>query len=208
MELFWVDYLILGLLGISGLLGLLRGFVREIFSLMTWVAAVWVAIHFSDAFAHQLEPWVKEATLRKVAAFCIVLFGALIVGAVLGGLIAKLLSNVGLSGTDRLVGLVFGVMRGALLAALLVAVAQRTPVPQSPWWKQSAVIPAFMPLANWIGGQLQQGGRLMNSTTQWYRRVGQGKPRAVELVHSAGDRGFVRGPSAGCCATHRAINFG
>ncbi len=163
MQWVWVDYVILGLLGISGLLGLLRGFLREMFSLMTWVAAVWIAIHFSDLLAQQLEPWIKEAPLRKAASFCLVLFGTLVVGAILGGVIANLLSTAGLSGTDRLVGLVFGVMRGALLAALLLAVAERTPVPQSSWWKQSVLIPAFKPLANWIDGQLQHGGKLMNS---------------------------------------------
>lgn len=166
MQWVWVDYVILGLLVVSGLLGLLRGFVREMFSLMTWVAAVWIAIHFSDAFARQLESWISEGPLRKAAAFCIVLFGTLLVGAVAGGLIAKLLSSAGLSGTDRLVGLIFGVIRGALLAALLLAVAERTPLPQSPWWKQSVLIPTFMPLAGWIGDQLQRGGKLMNSMAQ------------------------------------------
>ena len=163
MHLVWIDYVILGLLVVSGLLGVLRGFVREIFSLITWVAAVWLAVHFSDVVAQQMKPWIEEAPLRKVAAFCMVLFGALVVGAILGGVIAGLLSSAGLSGTDRLIGLVFGLMRGALLAALLLAVAQRTPMPQAPWWKQSVLIPAFMPLVDWIGGQVQQGGKLMKS---------------------------------------------
>lgn len=163
MQLVGLDYVILALLGISGLLGLLRGFVREIFSLMTWIAAAWLAIHFSAHFAPYLEPFVEPGPLRKAAAFCIVLFAVLVIGAIVGSLIAKLLSSAGLSGTDRLVGLVFGTMRGALLVALLAAVAERTQAPQAVWWKQSALMPTFQPLASWIAVQLQQGGKLMNS---------------------------------------------
>lgn len=164
MQLIWVDYVILGLLAISGLLGLLRGFVREMFSLMTWVAAVWIAIHFSDALAPHLSSFVEAGPLRKGAAFCILLFAALIAGAILGGVIAGLLSSAGLSGTDRLVRLVFGLIRGALLAALLLAVGEHTPMVQAPWWKESVLIPVFQPLTAWLGGQLERGGKLMNSS--------------------------------------------
>lgn len=163
MPLTWVDYSLLGLVGISGLLGLLRGFVRELLSLMTWVASVWVAIHFSDHFAPHLENLVEPGPLRKAAAFCILLFASLVVGALLGAVVGKLLSSAGLSGTDRLVGLVFGLMRGGLLVALLLAVAERTPMPQAPWWKQSVVIPWFKPVTGWIGSQLQQGEKLIGS---------------------------------------------
>lgn len=164
MQLIWVDYGLLGLLGISGLLGLLRGFVRELLSLMTWVASIWVAMHFSDTLAPQLENFVEPGPLRKAAAFCILLFASLVVGALLGAIVAKLLSSAGLSGTDRLVGLVFGLIRGSLLVALLLAVAERTPMPQAPWWKQSVVIPWFKPVTVWISSQLQQGEKLIGSS--------------------------------------------
>jgi membrane protein required for colicin V production len=154
MGLLWVDYVIIGILLISGLLGLLRGFLREIFSLISWVLAVSLAAHFSDTVAAHLQPYVEAAPLRRAAAFCIVLFVVLIVGALVGSLIARLMSSAGLSGTDRLVGLVFGVIRGGILIAVLVLLAGLTPAPRASWWCEAKFIPPFQSLAVWIRAQL------------------------------------------------------
>jgi membrane protein required for colicin V production len=154
MQLVWVDYGVLGLLGISALLGLLRGFVREVLSLAAWVAAVWVAGNYGDAFADHLAKFIEPVPLRKAAAFCIVLFGALIIGGIVAAIIGKLIASAGLSGTDRIVGLIFGLLRGVLLVAVLVLVAGLTPAPQSSWWKGSKLIPPFQALAVWVREQV------------------------------------------------------
>lgn len=154
MEWVWVDYVVLGLLGISALLGLMRGFVREFLSLIAWVAAVWVAVHYSGMLADRLAPFIDPVPLRKAAAFCIVLFAGLIVGAIIGAVVGSLVSSAGLSGTDRIVGLLFGLLRGALVVAVLVLVAGLTPAPQSSWWKASKLIPPFQALAEWVRGQV------------------------------------------------------
>lgn len=157
IQLVWVDYVILGFLGISGLLGLLRGFVREIFSLLAWALAVWLAASYAEAFSPRLETLIEPGPLRKAAAFCIILFVTLVLGGIVGSLIAKLVSRAGLSGTDRLVGLVFGLVRGALLVAVLVLVAGLTPMPQASWWKESKLVPPFQALAVWVRDQLPAG---------------------------------------------------
>jgi membrane protein required for colicin V production len=150
MHFTWADYVILGILVISGLLGLMRGFVREILSLLAWVAAVALAVHFSDQVAVYLQQLIEAAPLRKAAAFCLILFVVLIVGALLGSLVASVLSGAGLSGTDRVVGLIFGALRGGILVALLVLVGGLTPAPRATWWKESTLIPPFERAALWI----------------------------------------------------------
>jgi membrane protein required for colicin V production len=154
MHWIWTDYVIVGILVISGLLGLLRGFIREIFSLISWVLAVWVAARFSDRLSVYLQTLIDAPPLRKAAAFCIVLFVVLVAAALAGSLIARLLSGAGLSGTDRLVGLIFGVFRGALLVAVLVLVAGLTPAPRASWWREAKLIPPFQSLALWVREQV------------------------------------------------------
>ena len=150
MHFTWADYVILGILVISGLLGLMRGFVREIFSLVAWVAAVTLAVHFSDQVAVYLQHLIEAAPLRKAAAFCLILFVVLILGALIGSLLAGILSGTGLSGTDRIVGLIFGVFRGGILVALLVLVGGLTPAPRAIWWKEATLIPPFEKAALWM----------------------------------------------------------
>ncbi len=154
MHWIWADYVIVGILFISGLLGLLRGFIREIFSLIAWVLAVWVAARFSDMLSVHLQTLFDAPPLRKAAAFCIVLFMVLVVAALAGSLIARMLSGAGLSGTDRLVGLIFGIFRGAILVAVLVLVAGLTPAPRASWWREARLIPPFQSLALWVRGQV------------------------------------------------------
>jgi len=150
LHLLWVDYVILGILAISGLLGLLRGFVREIFSLISWVLAVGMAVRFSDAVSVLLQSVMEAGPLRKAAAFCLILFVVLIVAALVGSLLARILSGAGLSGTDRLVGLIFGLLRGGILVAVLVLVAGLTPAPRAAWWKDAKLIPPFQAAAIWM----------------------------------------------------------
>jgi membrane protein required for colicin V production len=146
----WADYAILGILLVSGLLGLMRGFVREILSLIIWVVAVGLAVHFSDQVAVHLQHLIDAAPLRKAAAFCLILFVVLILGAVVAGLIAGILSGSGLSGTDRIVGLIFGLFRGGILVAVLVLLAGLTPAPRALWWKEAKLIPPFEKAALWM----------------------------------------------------------
>jgi membrane protein required for colicin V production len=150
MHFTWADYAILGVLVISGLLGLMRGFVREILSLIAWVVAVAMAVHFSDQVAVYLQHLIDAAPLRKAAAFCLILFVVLILGALLGSLVAGALSGAGLSGTDRIVGFIFGLFRGGILVALLVLVGGLTPAPRANWWKGATLIPPFEKAALWI----------------------------------------------------------
>jgi membrane protein required for colicin V production len=146
----WVDYLILGIIALSALISLVRGFVREAFSLAAWVAAFWIGWAFFRDFATRLEPWIGVPSIRLGAAFLILMVATLVVGALVSYLVCKLVDSTGISGTDRLIGMLFGAARGALLVGILVLLAGLTAFPADPWWRASQLIPHFQDLALWL----------------------------------------------------------
>lgn len=150
----WVDYLILGIVALSALIGLFRGLVREVLSLAIWIGAALVAWWFYQPLAEHLTPWISTPSVRLGAAFLILVFVVLIAGAIVGHLITLLVEKTGLTGTDRLLGVVFGAARGAVLVAMLVYLAGLTPLPDDPWWQQSALAGRFQVLAERVLGEL------------------------------------------------------
>ncbi len=150
----WVDFVLIGIVSVSLLISLVRGFVREAFSLAAWILAVWVSWSFFRELAVHLEPWVSVPSLRLGLAFAVLLLVTLILGSMVNFLISQLVERTGLTGTDRLLGMFFGVARGVLLIAILVLLAGLTPIPNDPWWQESRLIPYFQELAVWLRGFL------------------------------------------------------
>ncbi len=146
----WADYAILGIILFSALMSLIRGFVREAISLGAWIAAVWAAIHYSSTMAQIIAPYIKSPALRVPTAGFILLIAVLLIGGLINFIIGTLVDKTGLSSTDRVVGTVFGAGRGVLLVAVLLLLAQLTPMPQSLWWHNSDLIPRFAPLEIWL----------------------------------------------------------
>jgi membrane protein required for colicin V production len=144
----WVDYVIVGILALSAVIGLARGLIREVLSLIIWVVAVLVAWKFHSPLADQLTHWLSTPSVRIGVAFVILVFVVLILGAILGQVLTTLVDKTGLTGTDRLLGVVFGAARGALLVAVLVYLAALTPMLEDPWWKESLLIGHFQTLAD------------------------------------------------------------
>jgi membrane protein required for colicin V production len=153
----WMDYCIIGLIVISALIGLIRGLIREIFSLVIWGTALWVGLHYNQLLAVHLEQAIPLASARLGVSFLVIFIGILLLGGMLAFLVGKLVDTTGLGGTDRLAGLLFGVARGVLMVSVLVLVAGVTPLPAEPWWKQSKLIPPFQSLALWLRTQIPSG---------------------------------------------------
>ncbi|MES9881015.1 MAG: CvpA family protein, partial [Sedimenticola sp.] len=149
----WIDYGIIGVIVLSSLISLVRGFVKEALSLAVWVLAFWVAWMFFRDLALHLE-WINLPSVRLIAAFALIFVATLIVGGMVNFLMCQLVEKTGLSGTDRLIGALFGAARGALLIAILVLMAGLTPFPNDPWWQESQLIAHFQELAIWLRGLL------------------------------------------------------
>lgn len=143
----WADYSILVILAISVLISIWRGFTREALSLAGWIIATWVAMTFSKQLVGLLEPHIEAASLRLLVAFAILFLATLLVAGVINYLMVQLIKKTGLSGTDRVLGIVFGVARGVVVVVLLVLVAGMTPLPGDSWWKASQFIHYFQDAA-------------------------------------------------------------
>ncbi len=146
----WVDYAILGIIVLSALIAIVRGFIREALSLIVWTVAFWVALNFSTALATHFENSIKAPPMR-LAVSCIVLFvGSVLIGSVITYVITQLVKRSGLTGTDRFIGVFFGIARGILLVALLVLVGELSDLPQKNGWMNSQLIPQFESVVQWL----------------------------------------------------------
>lgn len=145
----WVDIVILAVIALSVIVSLFRGFLREVFSLLVWILAAWLAFRFAAPLAGRMEPWIDLPSARVIIAFAGVFLVVLVIGGLINYLIGKLVASTGLSGTDRMVGALFGAVRGIAIVLVAVVLAGFTPFPQDPWWKASRLLPAFERLAAW-----------------------------------------------------------
>jgi len=150
----WADIALLTIVGLSTLVGLWRGFVVEVMSLAVWVAAFWLAFAFGDEAATLFEGAVQAPSARLFLGYAMLFVGALMVGGLATWLMGRIVKTTGLSGTDRLLGLVFGLLRGVALACVLVLLLGFTPMPQDAWWRESRLMPSFQRGAEWLRGWL------------------------------------------------------
>lgn len=159
----WIDYVILAIVGLSTLVSLARGFVKEAISLVIWVSAFVVASQFYLDLASFLTN-ISDQLLRNAAAVAILFIATIVVGSLVNYFISQLVEKSGLTGTDRILGLVFGAIRGVLIvSALLFFVDAFTPLSDSPWWQQSKLIPEFKVIVEWFFEYLKQSSSFLNS---------------------------------------------
>ncbi|WP_448097090.1 CvpA family protein [Luteibacter yeojuensis] len=150
----WADYVILAVLFISVLIGLARGLISEVLSLVIWVAAFWIAWLFGPVVARYFESSVSLPSARIAIGYGLCFITVLLVGAVFRFLISRLVSGTGLGGMDRLLGMIFGLARGVLIVSGVVFLLGFTPLPNEPMWRESAMLPQFAAPAAWLGQQV------------------------------------------------------
>ncbi len=152
-----IDYAIIALLLTSSIIGLFLGFVKEAFSLLLWVAAIWVGLNFSREFSGFLEGAIDYPSARIAAAFAMLFLLTLIVGNLISYLLGALVEKTGLTGSDRFAGMIFGLGRGMVVVSLIIMMAGLTPLPEDSWWKESVLIPPFQSLAVWLKDHIPSG---------------------------------------------------
>lgn len=155
----WVDWVLLAILGISAMVGLWRGLVFELMSLAGWVVAYFLAYWLSPQIAPHIPVGSAGSALNSSTTFLVTFVAVLIVWALLARLLRMLVRATPLSVVDRLLGMVFGSVRGLMVALLLYTVVGWTPWSKSEVWVQSQVRPwlamaygALSPLlpASWV----------------------------------------------------------
>lgn len=131
------DYIVLGILGVSGLLGLLRGLIKEALSLIAYGVAFMAAIWWGPRVTHWLAPYLENDLLRTAAAYGAVFIVMLLLVGLLNITLATLVQRTGLTPADHGLGGLFGLLRGVLIVLALVILAGYTELPQEPWWTQA-----------------------------------------------------------------------
>jgi membrane protein required for colicin V production len=147
----WADWAIIGIFFLSCLIGLLRGFVREALSLVIWIVAVLIAKVFGGRLELLLVDHIETPSVRILTAYAVLFVVTLLLGAMLSYLIGALVRATGLSGTDRLLGMVFGAARAFIVVmALLILLPGFLPVREDDWWHQAQLIPHFLACEEWV----------------------------------------------------------
>src|SRR5690349_21307179 len=103
----WADYTILGIIFVSALIGLVRGFLREVVSLLVWMLGFWLALRFAAPVGDGLS-FIKDPTWRLVAGFAVLFVLILAVGTLVGFFMGKLVESTDSGTGDRILGVLFG----------------------------------------------------------------------------------------------------
>ena len=136
----WADYVILAVFAVSILIGLMRGFTREVLGIIGWVLALWVAFTFTHQTSEWLVTRIETPSVRRAAAFGGLFLGMLLLTSLITFFVGRLVRQGALATIDRTLGAGFGVLRALVLVAALLWAAGTTSARQDPWWAQSALI--------------------------------------------------------------------
>jgi membrane protein required for colicin V production len=151
----WADWVILIIFAISSLFGLLRGLVKEALSLANWGVALLIAMSFRDRLASLFISYIHTYSLRQLIAFGVLFLTSLLIGGLLIYLMGALIKMTGLSFMDRLLGMVFGFIRGfVLVMAMLILIPPVIAVNHDQWWANSMLIHRLLAFEGWARAML------------------------------------------------------
>lgn len=133
------DYVVIGIVGLSLIFGLWRGVVGEVLALMAWVFGLFAAVEFGAQVGQSVFTGIADPSLRALVG-CVTVFMGVLVAMSLVRMAAKsMIKALGLSVSDRLLGMLFGLVRGGLMTMVLVALGGMTAAPKQSWWKEASL---------------------------------------------------------------------
>lgn len=131
------DFVVLAILAVSGTLGLVRGLLKELLSLVAYIVAFAAAIWWGPTVYGWLEPYIETALLRMGLSYAAVFILVLLAVGLVNMTLSALIRTTGLGPADHGLGGMFGLARGLLIVLVLVALAGYTPLPDEPWWRDA-----------------------------------------------------------------------
>jgi len=152
-----VDIVIAVAIVTSIVVGFVRGFIKEAMSIATLLIAVWAALYFGPAIGNVSESWLSSEELQTWFGRVLVFAVVLAAGGLLGWLLSKMVRISVLSGTDRLMGSLFGACRGIILLAVFVLGGEFAGFANDSWWQESLLIPHVGVVADWIAEMAPHG---------------------------------------------------
>ena len=150
----WIDYLLIALTVISCVVGVLRGLLREVIALVTWVAAVWIAWHYAAVLEPRLGGALANEGVRTWAARSIIFLAVVLIGSCIGAIVGRVVRLSIFSATDRFFGGIFGFLRGLVMIGLFVMLCHALRLNGEPWWRGSTLIPYGERAANVLRGMV------------------------------------------------------
>lgn len=162
-----VDYVLAAIVGVSVLFGAFRGFLREALGLLGWLVGLWLAWRMAPHLQPHLGGLLAGTELQAWVARGLVLTAVVVAGWLIGSLLSFAVQRSGLTlGMDRLLGALFGLVRGAVIAGFLVMLGQAAELQDEPWWKASRLIPAGEEMASVLRGYAESGRQLVEQEQQ------------------------------------------
>jgi len=152
------DLLILLVLLGSTLIGLLRGFVREAASLAFWIIAIWAAWRFGASVEPHLGGLLADPSVAPWVGRLVVLVLVLLIGWVVGMLLSYFTRSMGLGPLDRVIGLLFGIVRGTVLVGLMIIGAELLHLNHEEWWNRSKLVPYGETAGDWLRAMVGEKG--------------------------------------------------
>lgn len=161
-----LDWVLLAIVTASAVFGLMRGFIGAVVSLVSWALSGWVAFRFGGQFAGWIAGGAPVTPGQLLAGYALSFLGVLLLVGLIGWIVRWLMKSAGLSGVDRALGLALGVVRGGLVACMLVLLLGLTSMPREAEWRGSSVVPLFVPgaqalsawLPGWVAAQVDLSG--------------------------------------------------
>jgi membrane protein required for colicin V production len=157
-----VDYLLAGAVLLSMLFGAIRGFLRESLALLGWLVGLWLAWRYSGLVEPYVGGLLADTLLQVWVARMIVLLAVVMAGWLLGSLLSYMVQRSGLTlGVDRMLGAVFGLVRGAVIVGFAVMLGEAAEMQQEHWWRDSRLLPAGEEMAGVLRGYVETGRELV-----------------------------------------------
>ena len=160
----WLDYTIVAILLVSLVIGVIRGFICELISVITWVLAFFLAYQFAAPIASSLSVFLDSEMVRYTLAFAGIFILVLVLGITINVIIRNVWHRSGVPGFDRLLGLIFGVMRAVLIIAFLLLLVRSSDLQEEPAIQGSQLIPHFKVVVDWLGAILPEK---VTDISQW-----------------------------------------
>jgi membrane protein required for colicin V production len=157
MTIFDVVVLLIVVLSIA--ISVIRGLVREVLSLASWIGAFFVARFGATVVASWLPGWISHPGVRLAVGFVLVMVAAVLLFSLISMQIVKVVKITGLQGTDRALGGLFGFARGLVIAVIAVLIAGLTPLPKGRYWQEAMLSRPLEAAATALKGWLPENIR-------------------------------------------------
>nr|WP_294839513.1 CvpA family protein [uncultured Methylotenera sp.] len=131
------DYIVLSIIGLSVILSVMRGVVREVLAIVGLVAAFYVGVTYTNQLLPMMPVDIPNEALRVLAAFLVLFLATLLLATLLGIALSAIFKKAGLGWLNRLLGALFGVARGLLIVCVIVFLAGLTDIPKDPRWRNA-----------------------------------------------------------------------